>query len=116
MTLKHESPHTGEKTYRCKHNEPVCIHSIHHQRNEIIQSVTNLTHATYVGMSSFIPITKKYMQGITLAQNKKYIHTKKYMQDTTLEQNNERKPSLTLLSFSNMKELYSLTHESAQFI
>jgi hypothetical protein len=67
--LKHESPHTGEKIYRCKQNEAVCIHSIHHQTNEIIQFVPNLTSITYMGMSSFIPFTKKYMQGIMLEHN-----------------------------------------------
>jgi hypothetical protein len=46
--LKHESLPTGEKIYRCKHNEPVCIHSIYHQTNVIIQSVTNLREATYI--------------------------------------------------------------------
>jgi hypothetical protein len=62
--LKHESPHTRQKVYRCKHNEAVCIHLIHRQTNEIIQSVTNLTNVRYIGTSSLIPITKKYMQDI----------------------------------------------------
>jgi hypothetical protein len=59
--LKHERPHIGEKIYRSKHNELVCIHSVNHQTNEIMQSVMNMAEVTYMGLSSLFPITKKYI-------------------------------------------------------
>jgi hypothetical protein len=50
-----------KKICMCKHNEPVYIDSIHHPTSEIIQSVTILTEAMYIGISSLIPIAKKIL-------------------------------------------------------
>jgi hypothetical protein len=98
----HESPHIGEKIYRCYHNEIVCIHSIHHQRNEIIESVMNLILPTYMGMSShshYQKIHVRYHSGVKL-----YVLT--YL----------GKPSLILLPFNIMRELHSHTHDTGQFM
>jgi hypothetical protein len=64
--LKHESPHTGEKIYRCKHNETLCTHSIHLQINKIIQSVTNFTDVKQTKKKLILMMVWKGHRGGTL--------------------------------------------------